>query len=170
MKSNITLIALNATFKKEIAKQLAERLGMFYVDVNDLIKYDLLNIKQVISVAGLDYYNKVETKTVGSVSSYENTLITLDNDTFFNNDNYKLLKDSSIFIYLKLNFNDYKTIQDNEKDNSEYYEKLLNEKLFIERDLILSSVSDIVVPISLSTKNKVNTITNKIKKYFKEVL
>jgi len=92
LKSNITLIAICNEFKNKIATELAQRLGMFVVNINDLIKYYLLNINEVIKVAGLDYYNKVETKTVKAVSSYENSLIILDLDTFFNNDNFKILK------------------------------------------------------------------------------
>ena len=78
MKSNITFIALNNSFKKNIAKQLAEKLEMFYIDINELINYNLHNVAEVISLAGLEYYNEVETKTVASISSYENSLITLN--------------------------------------------------------------------------------------------
>ena len=45
LKSNITLIALCNEFKNDIANKLADRLDMFFVNINDLIKYDLSNIK-----------------------------------------------------------------------------------------------------------------------------
>lgn len=170
MKSNITLIALNAKFKKEIAKKLAEKLGMFYVDVNEMIKYDLLNINQVISVAGIDYYNKVESKTVASISTFENALITVENDTFFNNDNYKILKEKSLFIYLRLDFESFKKQLDKEMNARQKDEKEINEKLFYERDKIMSGVSDIAIDISLSNKNKIASIIKEIKKHYREVI
>lgn len=170
MKNNITIIALNGEFKKDIAKKLADKLGMFFVDVNEMINYDLLNINHVISVAGIDYYNKVESKTVKSISTFENSLITIDNDTFFNNDNYKYLKNTSIFIYLRLDFENYKTLLNKEKDKNKKYEKKLNEKLFNERDALMLNLCDININVNLQWKNIITQIIREIKKHFKEVL
>ncbi|MBE5745916.1 MAG: hypothetical protein E7359_01325 [Clostridiales bacterium] len=169
LKSNITLIAICNEFKNKIATELAQRLGMFVVNINDLIKYDLLNINEVIKVAGLDYYNKVETKTVKAVSSYENSLIILDLDTFFNNDNFKILKESSLFIYLNLNFEDYKKILEKSYTPVKHFEQILNKKTFKEKDIILKSVSDIIINIDLN-ENIEDLIIEKIKNYYKEVL
>lgn len=167
LKSNITLIALCNEFKNEIANKLADRLDMFFVNINDLIKYDLLNIKEVISIAGLDYYNKIETKTVKAISSYENSLITLDLDTFFNNDNYKLLKTSSLFIYLRINFEDYKKILDKNYTPEKHFEQILKKKTFYEKDSILKNISDIVININFND-NIQNIIIEEIKKYYNE--
>ena len=169
MKSNITFIALNRNFKIDIAKNLAETLGMFYIDINDLIKYELTNIDKVISLAGLEYYNKVETKTVRSVSTYENTLITLDLDTFFNNDNYKILKDSSLFIYLRLNFEQYKEKLEQEIEKKSKHEKSLNKKVFKERDKLINFTSDIVIEFK-ENENIPQNIIETIKNYYREVL
>lgn len=167
MKSNITLIALNSEFKNKIATQLAERLGMFLVNINDIIKYDLLNIKEVISLAGLEYYNKIESKTVKAISSYENSLITLELDTFFNNDNYKFLKTSSLFIYIRLNFEDYKDLLDLDKSLDKHFEKILNKKNYKERDSIMISLSDIVVNVNIK-EDITETTIEEIKKYYNE--
>ena len=48
---NITLLALNKNLQKSIAKKLAKKLGMFFVDVNDLIKYELEDIKTAVNEA-----------------------------------------------------------------------------------------------------------------------
>ena len=170
MKSNITLIALNKNFKKKIAKKLASSLDMFYVDVNELMKYDLLNIQKVIKISGIDYYNKEETKTINSLSTYENILITLDNDTFFNNNNYELIKTNSLFIYLRLKFKDFITILKEERPKSNIYEKMLDEKVFNERDNVMLNLSDIVINVTIKTKNVEDKIISSILKYYKGVL
>lgn len=169
MKVNITFIALNKSIKNNLAKSLADKLDMFYADVNDLIKYDITNIDKVISIAGIEYYNRVETKIVNSVSSYENTLITMELDTFFNNDNYKILKSTSLFIYVKIDFENYKKILDNEISENNKEEKSLNKKVFFERDKVLKSVSDIIVEYDENV-DMIELLINSIKKYFKEVL
>lgn len=170
MKSNLTLIALNLGFKKNIAKKLADVLGMFYVDVNEFIKYDVIDINSIIKTAGIEYYNKLETKAVSTISSYENSLITLDLNTLFCNDNFKFLKQSSIFIYLRLKYANFKAELLKERPKSAKYEKLLNEKVFSERDKILKSLSDIVVDVNPSDKNLTTKIIKSIKKYYKDVL
>ncbi len=170
MKNKITILALNKNFKKKIAKNLSKKLDMFYVDTNELLKYDLLNIDKVIKVAGLDYYNKVETKTIKSLSSYENVVITMDNDSFFYKDNYKFLQETSLFIYLKLNYNYFVTILEKEKPKTSKYEIMLDKKVFAERDKILSNVCDIEVKINGNTKNIEDKIIKEVKNYYKDIL
>lgn len=170
MKKNITILALNKNYKKKIAKNLSKKLGMFYVDTNELLKYDLMNIDKVIKVAGLDYYNKVETKTIKSLSSYENIVITMDNDSFFNKDNYKYLKENSLFIYIKLSYNYFVNILEKEKPKTSKYEIMLDKKVFEERDKIMSSVCDIEVKINGNTKNVEDKIIKEIKNYYKDIL
>lgn len=169
MKSNITLISLNSGIKKEIALNLANTLGMFYIDINDFINYQLLNVNEVITKAGLEYYNKEETKIVASIASYENVLITLNLETFFNKNNYKKLKETSLFIYLKVNFETYKRNLDNELPQKTTSEKNLNKKVFFERDKLIEKVSEIVIDVN-NNKDVINSIINSIKNYYKGVL
>lgn len=169
MKNNITLITLCGGLKNKIATNLADRLGMFVVNINAIINYDLLNINEVISIAGLDYYNKVETKTVKSIANYENSLITLDLDTFFNNDNYKFLKTTSLFIYLRFNFDDYKYFLEKEYTTDKHFEQILNKKTFNEKDKILKNTSDIVINTK-KDEDFTTVIIEEIKKYYKEAI
>ena len=170
MKHNLTIIALNTEFKKNIAKKLANELDMFYVDINEFVKYDVVDVNQIIKTAGLDYYNSLETKAVKTISSYENTLTTLNLSTFFCNDNYKYLKQSSVFIYVKVKYSDFKIKLLEERPQSAIYENMLNEKIFCERNDVLLGLSDIVVNVNLKEKNLTNKIIKSIKKYYKDVL
>lgn len=137
---------------------------MFFADINSLIKYDLINIKKVIKEAGLEYYNKVETKAVKNVSTYENTVITLDLNTFFNNDNYNILKKNSLVIYLSQTREDF----ENSHKNKTYKDKL-DEEVFDQRDKLLKSICDITVECQSKEKNLEEKIIEKIKEYY-EVL
>ena len=170
LKKNLTIIALNPEFKKTIAKKLAKQLDMLFVDVNEFVKYDLIDINQIIKTAGLEYYNKQETKAICMMKEYENALITLNNSTFFCNDNFKILMDFSVFIYLRVKFDDFKTLLLKERPNSYKYENMLNEKVFAERDKILTNLSDIVVNVKLKDKNLTEKVIKNIKKYYKDVL
>lgn len=170
LKKNLTIIALNTEFKKTIAKKLAKQLDMLFVDVNEFVKYDLIDINQIIKMAGLEYYNKQETKAICMMKEYENALITLNNSTFFCNDNFKILMDFSVFIYLRVKFDDFKTLLLKERPNSYKYENMLNEKVFAERDKILTNLSDIVVNVKLKDKNLTEKVIKNIKKYYKDVL
>lgn len=170
MKKNITLIALNQEFKKNIAIKLADELGMFFVDINEFVKYDVVDVNKIIKTAGLEYYNNIETKAVKTISGYENTLSTLNLSTFFCNDNYKILQQNSLFIFLRVKFSDFKSKLWKERPLSAKYENLLDEKAFKERDKILALISDIVVDVSSKDKNIVDKIIKSIKKYYKEVL
>ncbi|MGN1223347.1 MAG: shikimate kinase [Christensenellales bacterium] len=169
MKDNITIVALNKRYRKNIAKKLANTLQMFYLDINELVKYELFDVKKVIKLSGLDYFSNEETKIVKSVSKYENTLCTLDLDTFFNNDNYKYLKEKNLIIFLKLNYDDFKLQLEKERLNNKY-ENLLELKVFDERNKVLEKLCDIVVDLSLNEKNYEDKIIEEIKKYYKDVL
>jgi len=170
LKKNLTIIALNTEFKKNIAKKLANELDMFYVDINEFVKYDVVDVNEIIKTAGLEYYNTLETKAVKTISGYENTLTTLNLSTFFCNDNYKYLKQSSLFIYIKVKYSDFKTKLLEERPQSAMYENMLNEKVFCERDDILVNLSDILVNANLKEKNLTNKIIKSIKKYYKDIL
>lgn len=165
MKNNISIIALDCDLKNKICKKLSKKLGMFFADINSLIKYDLINIKKVIKEAGLEYYNKIETKTVKSVSSFENALITLNLSTFFNNDNYKILKEGSLLIYLRQNRKSFESSRKKDKT----YGDLLEEKVFSQRDEVLKSICDIVVECKDKDKNIEDKVIEKIKKYYEVV-
>lgn len=170
MKNNITLIALNKEFKKNIATKLASALGMFFIDINEFIKYDVVDVNNIIKTAGIEYYNNIETKAVKTIASYENTLSTINLSTFFANDNYKILSSSSVFIYLKVKFSDFKSRLLKERPLSAKYENMLDEKVFEERNQILISLSNIVVDVNFKEKNLIEKIIKTIKKYYKDVL
>lgn len=171
LKKNIAIVCLNIEFKKKIATKLADALGMLYLDIDDFVKYDVIDFNNLIRTVGLEYYNKVESKAINLVSNYENAVVTINLSTLFSNNNFKGLKENALFIFLKSNFSNYINKLLKEHPNCSKYELLLNQKVFEERNKILSKISDIVVEIdNVHEKNVIEEIEKSIKNYYKGVL
>ena len=72
---------------------------MFFVDVKELIEYDLVNSKEALLRCGKEYIEKEERKTVRNVSEYENTVVNIPYDLFVNNRDF--FKNNNINIFIK---------------------------------------------------------------------
>lgn len=99
MSSNIVLVGLDECLTKMVANELATDLDMFFLDINDLIKYSL-NEKDVISKLGKDYLDNQIKKLTLSACDYENTIITCPYDLFLNEQIWEKLKQVSVSIFL----------------------------------------------------------------------
>lgn len=151
MKSNITIISGLNDYKKKIAKLIADKLEMFYVDVGELMEFNLVNINKAIKSAGKEYVERLEAKAVNTVSTYSNAVITLDVAAFNNPNSFKKLKDSSIIVFLYFAKDIY--LQLFKKDKSVNKAIIdLESKIFEDRANYLKQKSDIVV--ELDTKNQ----------------
>ena len=86
-------------FNKKLCIYLADKLDMFFVDVKELIEYDLVNSKEALLRCGKEYIEKEERKTVRNVSEYENTVVNIPYDLFVNNRDF--FKNNNINIFIK---------------------------------------------------------------------
>lgn len=164
MKANITVIGLVGNFKKTVAKLLSDKLEMIFADVNDIMEFNLINTK-MIECAGQDYFDKNEAKTIKQLSEYENTVITLNFSSLNKGNNIKILKENSVIIYLKLNFDEFKVL-----NNLENYGALasINEKTFADRDKLLDKMCDISVEVEhIDATSVVNHILLGLENYYK---
>ena len=163
MKKNITIISLASSFKKHIAKKLADELEMIFADVNELMEYNLIN-DEMLAVAGQEYYDKNERKTLQTIASYENTILTVDFSTLNKSNNIDILKQNSLIIYLALNFEDLQNINKNELDKSQIK---LNDIAFKDRNLLLKNYADIIVDVdSLDLSKVIEKILAEITKIY----
>ena len=170
MITNITILALNKSFRKTISKQLAKKLEMFYIDTSDIIKFDMEAYNNVMSVNGIDFFSKLEDDAFNKVCGFENTIITTDFKLLNQGSNVKLLKASSLLIYLNLDYEFYKEKLIEERPRSNIYEESLNLMVFNERSQILSDYSDITINISHKNENKIlNLIIKEIQKYYNKI-
>ena len=163
MKSNITIVGLVDNFKKEVAKVLADKLEKLFADVNEILIYNFVD-GNMLETSGQEYFDKCENKVVRQILECENVLINVNLPTFNKEINYELFKEHSVIVYLKLNMNQYKTL--NKLEN--YGDKLfLKQDLFKDRDELLQRKSDVCVEIDeLSLKRCVENILIGLKYFF----
>lgn len=102
MKTNIFLLGLSPAITKSIAYALSIDLDMFYADVNELLKFDLIDIARAVDQCGVEYVEKLEAKQVKNVASYDNTVFTMNFATFNANKHAPWIKDNSIVVFLDL--------------------------------------------------------------------
>ena len=99
MKPNLVVVGVEYEFNKKLCIYLADKLDMFFVDVKELIEYDLVNSKEALLRCGKEYIEKEERKTVRNVSEYENTVVNIPYDLFVNNRDF--FKNNNINIFIK---------------------------------------------------------------------
>ena len=167
MKTNITILSLIPDFSKEVGKALADKLDMYYVDVQEMMEFNLVDDQEVIKLCGVEYLNKLQSKAIEDVSGYDNAVITVDFKFVANEKNIKNLKVRSSIIYLATNkkvfekiFTKYKK-EENKKDDA------LELVVFEEHDSIAKEISDIVIDVNKANdKGLVKKIIKTIEKYY----
>lgn len=106
MKTNIALICLLDNYNKEIASLLSEKLEMFYVNIDEMVEFELGDSEHILSALGdeegLDYIKKSEDKIIKNVSSFENAIISLNPTTMFSNQNFDIITKTSYVVYLQI--------------------------------------------------------------------
>ncbi len=159
LKSNICLIGLAKSYTKNVAKHLSEKLGMYFGDLEDLMQFDLIDIESAKNICGADYINKVEESKMKMLSSFENTLFTLNYDLLNLEKNLKIVKSKSIVIFLLLNKKNAtnKLKRAGVKNN----DLLLQLDMLETRSKLCEKIADLVIDCNDLTMNKV---LSKIKK------
>lgn len=101
MKKNIVFVGLDNQITKSIANALSKELDMFFLDINDLIKYNFKNEDDVIFKVGIEYYDNQIKKIIKGASSYENTIFNCPYDLFLNDEIFNYFKDNHL-IYIDI--------------------------------------------------------------------
>lgn len=153
MKSNICVIGLVKSFTANVAKQLSDKLGMFFGDLDELMQFELIDINNAKKLCGQDYINKVEISRMKMLLSFENTLSTFNYTLLNDKDNYKRIKDKCLVVYLYLDRNNArnKLIRAGVKKE----DLLLQLDMLDTRDKLCKKYADIVVDSNNMAINKV---------------
>lgn len=99
MKKNITIVCLNDFLRKETGKEVAKAIDMHYLDVDELLDFELISRNYVSVKCGDEFLNKLEQECVQRVAEYENCVYSISADLFLANNNRMYLENSYI-IYL----------------------------------------------------------------------
>lgn len=170
MKTNIAFICLLENYAKNVAKILSEKLEMFYVDVEEMVQFELGDAEHVRSTlgdeAGAKYIHECETKVVKNVTTFDNTIIVIRPEHMFDGDNFDKIASTSYVVYLQIS---PKYFEQRCKYSGDYVDESLTDIAFSERDKYFVEKSDIVLNCSAYKEAKaVKKLTKAINKYFKK--
>lgn len=86
MKKNILILSLDNKLAKKAAKKVADLLSMHFLDVDELINYELINKDEIEIKCGAEYLKKLEEGCVSNAVEFENCVTVVSIDTFLSND------------------------------------------------------------------------------------
>lgn len=157
MKSNIVLIGLDYGVVNDLAVELAPSLNMFYLSINDLIKYNL-NKEEVLLKAGEDYLNQQIKKLVIGASEYENTIINCPYDLILNNDIWDKFNSSCLLVYVNIKKDYLQAVNEKKSFNEKNDISLL---VYDELNKQISSLCSVNVAYNGEDKKKIINILKK---------
>lgn len=165
---NIVLTGMMGTGKTSVGKKLVRRLGMKYIDTDEMIRKDTgKTIPQIFEQDGEKKFRDIEKKAVKVVSMLNNYVISTGGGAVKNTQNIEELERNSIVVCL---YADADTIYKRTKKHS--HRPLLNVKdpikainnLLAERKKFYRRC-DLMLDTS---KKSINQITEEIIKFIKE--
>ncbi len=171
MKTNIALICLLDNYSKNVSKLLSERLEMFYVDVEEMVQFELGDQQHILKTLGEQegkkYIEDCEARVVKNVTSFENTIVCINPTTMFSNDNFEQIIKSCYVVYLQIS---PKYFEQRCKYSGDYVDEELANIAFTDRDKNYVQNSDIVLNCSTFKEQKtVKKLLKSINKFFKKL-
>jgi len=104
MKKNIIITGFMGTGKTVVAIELARKLGMKFIDMDQLIEErQEMSISDIFVRYGEKYFREQENKLVKELSQKENMVIATGGGTFLNLNNAKILNQKGKIICLYAN-------------------------------------------------------------------
>lgn len=98
---NVLLIGYRCTGKSSAGKQLAERLGVPFLDTDDLIvEREGISIKEIIEAGGWNLFRKKEKELLQELQATEGSVIATGGGIFDDYENRALLQKKGIFFWL----------------------------------------------------------------------
>lgn len=168
---NIVLVGLDSDYIQKVAQQLAEQFDMYYLDSMELYRFDIspYTLSFVLKKYGMEYFREKQTDTMKYVASFSNTIITVESGALLYQKNLDILTKDAIIVYIKIDENKlYKRLQAKDyRSREELSFYCLNKRELIERDQVLTNISQVVVDgNSYSEKQCVEDVTLAIQKFY----
>ncbi|MBS3051760.1 MAG: shikimate kinase [Candidatus Aenigmarchaeota archaeon] len=164
-KSNISLIGFWATGKTTIGKELARKLNMDFVDIDQIIENkSKMSIFEMFEKLGEEKFREMEIKEMDKIQTMKNTVIACGAGVVLNNINMKNLKQNSVVIWLDAN----------SKEIAERIKKDKNFRILRPKELTLDRIDEFLgVRNSLYKKYcdfKIDTFGKSISQNINEIL
>ena len=167
MRKNIIITGFMGTGKSVVAKELARKLKMEYIDTDQVIeKRQGLTIADIFTRYGENYFREQENKLVKELSQKENMVIATGGGTLLSSDNARILSQRGQIICL---YADSQTIYNRVKRKNN--RPLLNGEnildkinhLLKERKKIYDSIKCKIDTTNFTTQEVVDKIINLLK-------
>lgn len=98
---NILIVCADKELRKDLSKVLATELGFLYVDVDEVLDYELLNHQDVTIAEAKEVLKKLELKSINRVLNFNKCVVTISRDLFLSNDNFKLFSNmTKVFVLI----------------------------------------------------------------------
>lgn len=137
-------MGIDYEFTGIIATKISEITDMFFLDVNKLVEYSLIDVKNVEVVCGANYLNNQKKIIAQSVAKYENTASNFPHSLFLARGVSTKLKQSCVVMYIKLPKTKIKKIDSLDKIVFEEIDELLQKKADITIDIKSKNIDECV--------------------------
>lgn len=157
MKENIALIGMMGVGKSTVGMKLADKLGMRFVDSDELVSYEYAPIPKLFELFGEEGFRKYETRAIKQVSGYSDTVLATGGGVPLSERNMEMLVRNYNIVYLKataptiisrVSLSDRPLLSQNDTEND--VKRLMNE-----RKDIYSRYADITVTTDRRSVDKI---------------
>ena len=164
-KTNVCVVGLSKQFTDNLCQELANKLDMFYANINKLFEYELTDLSKVEELCGIEFLIKEEVSIIKRTCTYDNTLICIEYPLLNNNEILKIVKDNCLLIYLGTTQENFNNELDRIEENNSI--KIIEKDAFEDRDFLCRKMADLVVDCEdLQMDLLINRIVEKIVEYY----
>ena len=160
------MVSLNNEFTKIVAQSFANATELFCADIEELIKFDLIDVVKAEAICGPEYLKKVERTKIKNVSSFDNACIVVNYNMLNDEVNLNNLKEFCVIVCVDFGFETYKSMMS--YDMTRMFENVLNKEMFNIRKKLLSEYADVLVHYTSKDKDLTNKIISKLQDYYKK--
>ena len=159
LERNLAILCLSNNYGKIFGKKVADFLEMFYVNIEDILEYNLIS-EDMLKSAGIEYFEKEKQKIIDAITDYDNSLFVCNLNTFFEKDNISKFKPNCVVIYLRFDRNCLENIEQNYEIKRRLY-------AFEEEDKLCVHFADIVVDMDYNDNVHLENLKVKLLDYFR---
>jgi len=99
---NIILIGYRGSGKSEVGRRLSTRLGMKFVDTDDLIeKCQGSSISEIVQTYGWNHFRSLEKEMISTISDCDQQVVAAGGGAVLDPDNVATMKKRGLIIWLK---------------------------------------------------------------------
>lgn len=98
--NKIIVVSLCDSYSKEFGNFISQNLDMIFCDTKDLIEYELIDKKTILSFCTEEYLLLCENRVLRRIASFENVVVSISYDYLVSN--LEILKEGSIIVFLNL--------------------------------------------------------------------